>query len=82
MIIDNTPVTNQHISVPKEMSQLSCAAYVAGVIEGVCDGAGFGAKVSAHNHGTDVWPNRTVFLVKFDEKVLEREKELERSGIK
>jgi hypothetical protein len=82
MIIDNTPLTNQYISVPKEMSQLSVAAYIAGIIEGVCEGAGFECKASAHNTGTDVWPNRTVFLIKFEEHVLEREKELERQGVK
>lgn len=82
MIIDNTPLTNQYISVPKEMNQLSVAAYVAGIIEGVCDGAGFECKASAHNTGTDVWPNRTVLLIKFEEHVLEREKELERQGVK
>ena len=82
MIIDNTPLTNQYISVPKEMNQLSCAAYIAGIIEGVCDGAGFECGVSSHNQGTEVWPNRTVFLIRFDERVLEREKELERSGVK
>lgn len=82
MIIDNTPLTNQFISVPKDMSQLNCAAFVAGIIEGVCDGAGFESRVSAHNHSTDVWPSRTVFLVKFEDHVLERERELERAGIK
>lgn len=82
MIIDNTPLTNAYISVPKEMNQLSVAAFIAGIIEGVCDGAGFPCKVSAHNQGTDVWPNRTVFLVAFDESVMEREKELERQGVK
>jgi hypothetical protein len=82
MIIDNTPLTNHYISVPKEMNQLSVAAYIAGIIEGVCDGAGFQCKASAHNTGTDVWPNRTVFLIKFEDHVLEREKELERQGIK
>lgn len=82
MIIDNTPLTNQYISVPKEMSQLNCAAFVAGIIEGVCDGAGFESKVSAHNNGTDMWPSRTVFLLKFEDHVLERERELERAGIK
>lgn len=82
MIIDNTPLTNTYISVPKEMNQLSVAAFIAGIIEGVCDGAGFPCKVSAHNQGTDVWPNRTVFLVAFEEQVMEREKELERQGIK
>ncbi|KIX08505.1 uncharacterized protein Z518_03161 [Rhinocladiella mackenziei CBS 650.93] len=82
MIIDNTPLTNQYISVPKEMNQLSVAAYIAGIIEGICDGAGFECKASAHNTGTDMWPNRTVFLIKFEDYVLEREKELERQGIK
>lgn len=82
MIIDNTPLTNTYISVPKEMSQLSIAAFIAGIIEGVCDGAGFQCKVSAHNQGTDVWPNRTVFLVAFETEVMEREKELERQGVK
>ncbi|RMZ79814.1 hypothetical protein DV737_g3237, partial [Chaetothyriales sp. CBS 132003] len=82
MIIDNTPLTNTYISVPKEMNQLSVAAYIAGVIEGVCDAAGFEAKVTSHNQGSDIWPNRTVFLLRFDEGVLEREKELERMGVK
>ncbi|UKZ72735.1 hypothetical protein TrVFT333_000369 [Trichoderma virens FT-333] len=33
MIIDNEPLVNQYISVPREMSQLNCAAFVAGVVE-------------------------------------------------
>ena len=82
MIIDNTPSTNTYISVPKEMNQLSVAAYIAGIIEGVCDAAGFDCKVSAHNQATEVWPNRTVFLLKFDESVMGREAELERMGVK
>jgi trafficking protein particle complex subunit 5 len=47
MIIDNEPLVNQYVSVPREMSQLNCAAFVAGVVEGVCDGAGFPARVTA-----------------------------------
>ena len=82
MIIDNTPLTNQYISVPKEMNQLSVAAYIAGIIEGVCDAAGFACKASSHNTATDVYPTRTVFLIKFEEGVLEREKDLERQGVK
>lgn len=81
-IIDNTPLTNAYISVPKEMKDLSVAAWIAGVIEGVCDGAGFDAKVSAHNAALDNWPARTVFLIKFEEIVMNRDAELERQGIK
>lgn len=95
MIIDNEPLVNAYLSVPKEMSQLNCAAYVAGMIEGVCDGAGFPARVTAHSVGgqnaaaaggaegkedgggggavQEMWPGKTVFLVKFRPEVLERE---------
>ncbi|KAM7186976.1 NO signaling/Golgi transport ligand-binding domain containing protein [Rhypophila sp. PSN 637] len=77
MIIDNEPLVNAYISVPREMSQLNCAAYVAGIIEGVCDGAAFPARVTAHTVGGkeegEMWPGKTVFLVKFQPEVLERE---------
>ncbi|KAI9894094.1 MAG: TRAPP subunit trs31 [Vezdaea aestivalis] len=83
MISDNDPVVNSYISVPREMSTLNCAAYVAGVVEGVCDGAGFQARVSAVGVPTDMWPGKTVFLIKFEEAVLEREKWLEKGkGLK
>lgn len=80
MIIDNEPLVNKYISVPKNMDQLNCAAYAAGIIEGVCDGSGFPARVSAHTvrqpgeeEGREMWPGRTVFLVKFAPEVMERE---------
>lgn len=64
---------NGFVSVPREMSQLNCAAFVAGVVEGVCDGLGMRAGVSAHNGGTELWPGKTVFLIRFEEGVVERE---------
>lgn len=80
MIIDNEPLVNRYVSVPRNMDQLNCAAYVAGIVEGVCDGSGFAARVSAHTvrqpgeeEGREMWPGRTVFLVKFSPEVMERE---------
>jgi len=77
MISDNEPLVNQYISVPKEMNQLNCAAFVAGIVEGVCDGAGFAARVTAHSVGKgeegELWPGKTVFLVKFQQEIVERE---------
>ncbi|KAA6408486.1 MAG: TRAPP I complex [Lasallia pustulata] len=78
MIADNEPLVNTYVSVPKEMSQLNCAAFVAGVLEGVCEAAGLGAQVTAHNAGTELWPGRTVFLVRFEGGVVEREGAVER----
>ncbi|PKY03544.1 TRAPP I complex [Aspergillus campestris IBT 28561] len=82
MITDNDPMVNTYISVPREMSMLNCAAYVAGIIEGVCDGCGFETKVTAHNQPTELWPGRTIFLLRFGDSVMEREKVLERAGVK
>ena len=74
MIIDNEPLVNTFISVPKEMSQLNCAAFVAGIVEGVCDGAGFPARVTAHTVAEgEMWPGKTVFLLKFERDVVNRE---------
>lgn len=92
MLFDNDPLVNQYISLPREMSQLNCAAFVAGIIEGVCDGAGFATEgVSAHSvaaeqqgqtvpKGAEMWPGKTVFLIKFKPEVLEREEILGRGG--
>ncbi|CAN6633597.1 trafficking protein particle complex subunit 31 [Trichomonascus vanleenenianus] len=73
MIIDVAPMITQFISVPKEKAQLNCAALAAGVIEAVLDGSLFTASVTAHTVETDEHPQRTVFLVKFDPSVIERE---------
>jgi hypothetical protein len=77
MLIDHEPVVNSYISVPREMSQLNCAAFVAGVIEAVLDGSLFPSRVTAHSVASDQFPMKTVFLIKFDETVLERESVLQ-----
>lgn len=78
MIVDNEPLVNTYISIPKEMSQLNCAAFVGGIIEGVCDAAGFSTDgVTAHWAGGDeLWPGKTVFLIKFKKEIVEREEAL------
>lgn len=84
MIIDNEPVVNSYISIPKEMSQLNCAAFVAGVVEGVCDAMGFPTDgVSAHwaDGGDEMWPGKTIFLLRFKEGVVERDEALKAGGL-
>jgi len=41
MIIDNDPVITRNISIPRDMSQLSCSSFTAGIVEAVLDGLGF-----------------------------------------
>ncbi|AOA60565.1 Trafficking protein particle complex subunit 31 [Komagataella phaffii CBS 7435] len=73
MITDNDPLANRYISVPSEFQNFNCSAFVAGIIEGMLDSAYFQADVSAHTVETKENPNRTVFLIQFDEAVIKRE---------
>ena len=83
MIVDNEPLVNTFISIPKEMSQLNCAAFVAGIIEGMCDAAGFSTDgVTAHwaGEGDELWPGKTIFLLRFKESVVERDDAIKAAG--
>ncbi|TXT04982.1 hypothetical protein VHUM_03802 [Vanrija humicola] len=76
MITMNQPPLTQHISIPKDMSQLSCEAFTAGIVEGVLDGLDVPSRVTAHTVATDQYPQRTVILVKLDPRVMDREASL------
>ncbi|KZP32435.1 TRAPP I complex [Athelia psychrophila] len=73
MIIDNEPAIERYISVPRDMSQLSCSSFTAGIVEAVLDGLGFPARVTAHNTPVQGHPARTTILIKLEKSVLERE---------
>ncbi|OBZ79876.1 Transport protein particle subunit trs31 [Grifola frondosa] len=76
MIIDNDPSITRYISVPRDMSSLSCSSFTAGIVEAVLDGLGFPARVTAHNTPTDQFPGRTTILIKLEKSVLDREEAL------
>ncbi|KAI0961008.1 hypothetical protein AcV7_000230 [Taiwanofungus camphoratus] len=76
MIIDNDPPITRHISVPRDMSQLSCSSFTAGIVEAVLDGLGFPARVTAHNTPNEQYPGRTTILIKLEQSVLDREEVL------
>ena len=44
MISDTDLFVNKYISVPKDMGGLNCAAFVAGIVKGALDNAGFPAR--------------------------------------
>lgn len=78
MIIDNSPVMTKYIGLPKECESLNCESFVAGIIEGMLDLSYFKCEVSAHTVPRDTFPNRTVYLIKLDDSVLEREARLDK----
>ncbi|KAF9580840.1 TRAPP subunit trs31 [Lunasporangiospora selenospora] len=75
MISDNDPIVSKFISVPKDVSQLNCGAFMAGVVEAIMDGCQFPSRVTAHTVPIDGFPLRTTILIKLDKEVLEREEQ-------
>ncbi|EGV66369.1 TRAPP I complex [Yamadazyma tenuis ATCC 10573] len=75
MIIDNCPLVSKFVNVPKDYGDLNCAAFIAGIIEGALDSAGFFADVTAHTMPKEGSPLRTVFLIKFDDSVISKEEQ-------
>ncbi|KAJ6493887.1 NO signaling/Golgi transport ligand-binding domain-containing protein [Mycena vulgaris] len=65
-----------YISVPKDMSQLSCSSFNRRHCRGRTRGLGFPARVTAHNTPTTQYPSRTTILIKLKKSVLEREEVL------
>ena len=47
MISDFDLFVTKYVSVPKDMGQLNCAAFIAGIVKGALDGAGFPARCAA-----------------------------------
>jgi hypothetical protein len=89
MIIDYEPLTSTYCSVPPDLGQLSADAYISGIICGVLSGAGFDARVTAHNVALEdgeyntssfIMPRKekAVFLVKFDPSVSQRDAAMDR----
>jgi len=80
MIFDNNPITSTFLSSHKS----SADAYISGIIAGILEGAGFTARVQAVCPSADEGDARgiiglprrkdkAVFVVKFADKVLERD---------
>ena len=54
------------------LGNLSCASFVAGIIEGVLCSSGFTCKVLAHNE-----PRGTMYEITFTKTVMDRESRLD-----
>ncbi|KAI0507438.1 hypothetical protein M5K25_012413 [Dendrobium thyrsiflorum] len=77
MISEKELLVNRFISIPKDMGTFNCGAFVAGIVRGVLDNAGFPAVVTAHFVPMEGQQRpRTTILIKFADEVLRREAKL------
>ncbi|XP_019096031.1 PREDICTED: trafficking protein particle complex subunit 5-like isoform X2 [Camelina sativa] len=77
MISEKELLVNRFISIPKDMGTFNCGAFVAGIVKGVLDNAGFPAVVTAHFVPIEGQQRpRTTILIKFADEVLKREARL------
>ncbi|KAL6523436.1 hypothetical protein OROGR_017039 [Orobanche gracilis] len=71
MISEKELLVNRFISIPKDMGAFNCGAFVAGIVRGVLENAGFPAVVTAHFVPVDGQHRpRTTILIKFSDEVL------------
>lgn len=77
-LIENMPLINTYISVPADLGDFNCGAFLAGIVQGCLDGAEFPAEVSAQSVESEsgAKPDRTFVLIKFTDAVLERERRM------
>jgi|ERR1712129_105655 len=69
-IIDHNPVTNRYVSVPEHLGDFNAASFIAGIIHGILDGAGFPCTIIAHQQlpSKQQPKKRTVFIVQIKPK--------------
>lgn len=80
-ILEKSPITNKFIS---KSYNVNCAAYMAGIIEGILNSSKLFCKVSSHleNNEEDQATTieeascTTIYVIKFNKEVTEREKTL------
>lgn len=73
-IIENTPLINKFITLPKG-NTLNCGSFFAGIIEGILNSSDFRSKVSAYFYEIDGM-SKTYYIIKFDRDVINRDNEL------
>jgi hypothetical protein len=69
-LIEQEPITNKFVSMPKDKGNFNCASFIAGIIEAALEQCCFPNKVTVH------WHQGTTFMIKFDDSVVKREKRL------
>jgi hypothetical protein len=73
MIYEKEPLENKYVSLPKNLTGMHCSYFTAGIITGCLAAAEFPATVKVYFTEKKDY---TVFIVDFDQSVIDRENQL------
>ncbi|CAJ1329473.1 unnamed protein product [Effrenium voratum] len=73
MLNDKALLVNRFISVPKDLGDVNCGAFVAGMVEGMLRSAEFPGSATAHTVEEPSGTSTTI-LIRFEESVMARER--------
>lgn len=76
MLNDKALLVNRFVSVPRDLGDVNCGAFVAGMVEGILRSAEFPATASAHTVEEPGGGSSTTILIRFEESVMARERRL------
>jgi hypothetical protein len=79
LIHEKDPLPCRYASVPKDLGTLNLAAFNAGIVRGLLVGQGFDCNVTAHFSQDKSGAQTVVYVVEFDQHVMDREARLVRS---
>eukprot|EP00823_Brevimastigomonas_motovehiculus_P000555 TRINITY_DN1070_c0_g3_i1.p1 TRINITY_DN1070_c0_g3~~TRINITY_DN1070_c0_g3_i1.p1 ORF type:complete len:205 (+),score=42.73 TRINITY_DN1070_c0_g3_i1:46-660(+) len=79
-LYDSAPLTNKYISGNRDAGSLNCAAFIAGIINGILDGSEFNAEVTAMFHTLGNKQTITLYVIKFKMDVIRRDASLPTSS--
>lgn len=65
MIVDNEPPLSRYFAPPRDLANITCGSFVAGMIMAALVASGFQCLVTAHLQPLAAHMTRTVYLVRF-----------------
>lgn len=68
LLIESQPLMNKYISLPDEYSSFTSDAIFAGSIEAFLQASGFKSNVTAHNTGSEQYPDEIVYVINIENK--------------
>jgi hypothetical protein len=79
LIHEKDPLPCRYASIPRDLGSLNLASFNAGIVQGLLTGQGYDCSVTAHFSQDKSGAQKVVYVVEFEQHVMDREARLVRS---